>query len=295
MLRAIVERQHGVVAHRQLSELGLGDGLIQGRIDNGSLVSVHRGVFAVGHEAISKRARWMAAVIACGPSAVLSHGSAAALWDIRRAGPMPEVTRRSGGTPRSGIRLHQTSLLDDVEIARIDGIPVTSIERTLLDLAQRLDDKQIERTLVAADRTRALRWSELNRLIERTPRRQGVGRLRRIALQVDPNAVDAASPLEVDFLALCRRAGLPRPQVNVLLAGRVVDFLWPRQKVVVETDGYAFHADRPAFERDHTGTATLERIGYRVHRATYRMLADNPAPFMDLVRSSLERGAATDP
>lgn len=232
----------------------------------------------------------MAAVMACGPGALLSHFSAAELWDIRRSGSMLEVTRRSGGTPRRGIRLHQTKVLEEAEIATKDGIPVTSAERTLLDLAARLDEKQIERALVAADRVGRLSWPELLRLIERTPRRPGVGRLRRIAAQVDPNAVAAASPLEVDFLALCRRAGLPKPQVNVLVDGRLVDFLWPERKVIVETDGYAFHADRPAFERDHVGTATLERLGYRVHRATYRMLSDDPRSFLELVRRSIRDG-----
>jgi very-short-patch-repair endonuclease len=293
-LRAVAEKQHGVVANRQLSGLGLGNGLIRSRIENGSLIPIHQGVFALGHGMISRRARWMAAVIACGPGAVLSHSSAAELWEIRRAGPTSEVTRRSGGSPRAGIRLHQTRMLDDIEVVEKDGIPTTSIERALLDMAARLDDRQTERILVAADRTGALRWSELNRLVERTPRRPGAGRLRRVALQVDPRAVDAISPLEVDFLALCRRAGLQLPQVNVMVEGHLVDFLWPTERVVVETDGYAFHADRPAFELDHTRTAELETNGYRVHRATYRMLTCDPAPFLDLVRASLDRLRHTD-
>jgi hypothetical protein len=286
-LRETAERQHGVVAHRQLSDMGLGDGLIQSRIDNGTLIPIHHGVFALGHRVLSRRARWMAAVIACGPGAALSHGSAAELWDVRRAGWQPEVTRRSGGSPRRGIRLHQTRMLEDAEITEKDGIPVTSIERTLLDMSARLDGRQAERALVAADRTGALRWDELSRLIERTPRRPGVPRLRRAALAVDPAAVHAISPLEVDFLSLCRQAGLPSPQVNVLVESYLVDFLWPLERVVVETDGYAYHADRPAFERDHVRTAKLEACGYAVHRATYRMLTEEPNPFFQLLRNSL--------
>jgi hypothetical protein len=180
-------------------------------------------------------------------------------------------------------------MLEASEVTEKDGIPVTSMERVLLDISARLDDKQTERALVAADRTKSLRWQELYRLIDRTPRRPGVSRLRRAALAVDPVAADAVSPLEIDFLALCKLCGLPMPQVNVLAGDYLVDFLWPKERVVVETDGYAHHADRFAFERDHARTAALEAAGYLVHCATYRMLADEPDSFLALVRSSLQR------
>lgn len=288
-LRELAERQYGVVAHGQLLAAGMGEGLIQRRISNEALIPIHRGVYALGHRVLSRRARWLAAVIASGPGAVLSHGSAAELWDVRHGGWRPEVTRRSGGSLREGIIVHQTRMLEDAEIAERDGIPVTSIERTLLDVAVRLDDKQVERALVAADRTGKLRWHEMDRLIARTPRRPGVPRLRRAILAVDPAAVHAMSPLEVDFLALCKRGALPPPQVNVRVEGILVDFLWPLERVIVETDGYAYHADRPAFERDHVRTARLEARGYAVHRATYRMLTDEPEPFIELVRASLQR------
>jgi very-short-patch-repair endonuclease len=180
-------------------------------------------------------------------------------------------------------------MLEDAEIAEKDRIPVTSIERTLLDMAARLDDKQAERALVAADRTGKLRWQELDRLVARTPRRPGAPRLRRAMLAVDPAAMHATSPLEVDFLTLCKREALPSPQVNVWVEGFLVDFLWPLERVVVETDGYIYHAGRPAFENDHVRTARLEARGYAVHRATYRMLTDEPRSFVELVRSSLRQ------
>ncbi len=294
-IRELAERQHGVVARRQIVALGVDAGLIQGRLDNGRLVPVYQGVFALGHSLLGRKGRWVAAVLACGPGAVLSHGSAGELWDVRRAFGHPEVTRRSGGSPRLGIRLHQTRVLEASEMTMKDRIPVTSIERVLLDFAPRLDTKQLERAVVAADRTGALRWGELLRLLDRTPRRPGVARLRRVALQVHPTAVDAASPLEVDFLALCRRFGLPLPKINVLVNGHLVDFYWPTEGVIVETDGYAYHRDRPAFERDHERTADLEASGYSVHRATYRMLSDNPSPFMRLVQRSIQRQEPLNP
>src|SRR5689334_1005410 len=214
-IRRLAEEQHGVVAGRQLLEVGLSEELIRGRVISGFLIPVHEGVFAVGHRLIGQAGRWMAAVLATGPRSVLSHASAAELWAIRRSHGQPEVTRRSGGTTRAGVRLHQTKVLEAVEIVLEAGIPVTSMERTLLDMSARLDERQLERAVVAADRTGRLRWPELDRLLTRTPRRRGAGRLRRVAMRISPNAVEARSPLEVDFLALCRDAGLPEPQVNV--------------------------------------------------------------------------------
>jgi hypothetical protein len=178
-------------------------------------------------------------------------------------------------------------VLDASETIVEAGIPVTSIERTVMDMAPRLDDRQLERMLVAADRSRRLRWPQLMRLLARAPRRPGAGRLNRIARNVDPRAVDALSPTEVDFLALCREAGLPTPQVNVLVEGHLVDFAWLDKRVLAETDSYSFHADRPSFERDHLTTVELEVAGYRVHRATAGMLEHKLEGFMGVVRRSL--------
>lgn len=167
------------------------------------------------------------------------------------------------------------------------GIPVTSIERTALDLAGRLDDRQLERLLVAADRSGRLSWPRLGRALERRQGRKGAGRLRRIAAEVDPRAVEALSGVEVDFLALCRQANLPLPQVNVLITEHLVDFLWPRERVIVETDSYGYHGDRPAFEHDHQVDVDLVAAGYDVHRATDRMLRCDPDPFLANVRRAL--------
>jgi Protein of unknown function (DUF559) len=167
------------------------------------------------------------------------------------------------------------------------GIPVTSIERTLRDIAGRLDARQLERAIVAADRSGRLRWPQLARQLTGGGAPRGAGRLRRVAELVDPQAVEARSGLEVDFLALCREAGLPRPCVNVLVEGYLVDFFWPERRVVVETDSYAHHGDRPAFESDRERTIALNGAGYKVHRVTERMLERDPAPFLNLVRCSL--------
>lgn len=165
---------------------------------------------------------------------------------------------------------------------------MTTLERTVLDLAARLDARQIEHALVAGDRNGRLRWEELWRLVTEHGRgRRGVRRLKRVMLRVDPRFADAVSPLEVDFLMVCREAGLELPQVNVLIEGRKVDFHWPRQRLVVETDGYTYHADRPTFERDHASTVELELAGYNVLRTTWEMLREDPQPFLHLVRARL--------
>ncbi len=112
--------------------------------------------------------------------------------------------------------------------------------------------------------------------------------LRRLCLQVDPDAVESRSNPEIDFLALCREANLPKPAVNVTVEGRLVDFLWPKQRLIVEVDSYRYHGDPPAFERDSRSTVTLMTAGYKVLRATDRMLEEDPRPFLNLVRSSLQ-------
>jgi very-short-patch-repair endonuclease len=290
-IRELAERQHGVVDWRQLRGLDAGEGLVKRRVDAGLLLPVFRGVYAVGHGRISRNGRWMAAVLASGPDAALSHGSAMALWGMRESRGPVEVLRKAGGPRyrRQGIRLHQTRSLPDDHITLEQGIPVTTPERTLLDMAARLDAKQQERALVAGDKNGCLCWPLLQRMVARGRGKKGIGRLRRIAMEVDPRAADAASPLEVDFLALCREFGLSHPQVNVLVEGFLVDFHWPAERVIVETDGYAHHANRPAFESDHERTVALTAAGYEVHRATYRMLTWNPDPFMNLVRRSLHQ------
>jgi hypothetical protein len=286
-IRLIAERQHGIVAMRQLIALGFSKEMVRARVRAGLLIPLYRGVFALGHRRISRHGEWMAAVLACGPGAVLSYGSAAHLWGIRGSyGPI-EVTRVSGHHRPHGVRLHQTRSLPDEDMDEHAGIPVTSLPRTLVDEASRLDDQQMERALVEADRSGRLRWPQLDQVLDRSNGRKGVGRLRRLAQDVNPNAIDVRSPLEVDFLALCRRFKLPPPQVNVLIEGCLVDFYWPQARLIVEADSYAHHANRPAFERDHVNTVRLKFVGYEVLRATKGMLEPRPEQFMQLVRDSL--------
>jgi hypothetical protein len=298
-IRRLAEKQHGVVAHRQLLELGQGKGLALRRREGGLLIELHRGVYALGHRPLTREGWWMAGVLACGPGAVLSHFSGGHLWNLCGSRGPVEVLRQMGGVKGDGHRgvwLHQTRRLEPFEVALEREIPVATIERVLIDLAARVDAKQLERIFVQAYKTGRLSWSRLGRALERRRGRKGVGKLRRLAHEVDPQALETKSVTEIDFLALCRGANLMTPAVNVLIEGHLVDFLWPAQKVVVETDSWSHHRDHSAFERDRQTDVDLVAAGYDVHRTTYKMLERDPGPFLSNVRRALlTRTASTSP
>ena len=290
-IRALVERQHGVLAHWQLLQLGAARNMVLGRRQAGLLIPLHRGVYAWGHRQLTRQGRWMAAVLACGPGAVLSHFSAGSHWGICGTyGPI-EALRQSGGFKpegdHRGVKLHQTRRLESYEVTVERGIPVAVRERVLLDLAARTDSKRLERMFVQAYKSEDFSWSRLGRIINRRRGCKGVGKLRRIALEVDPEALETKSVPEIDLLALYRQADMPTPSVNVLVEGHLVDFLWAEQKVIVETDSWSHHGDPFAFEKDHQRDVDLIAAGYDVHRTTYKMLERNPDPFLQNVRRAL--------
>jgi hypothetical protein len=286
-IRALAEAQHGVVSTRQILELGIGEDIMRSRQEGGLLIPLYQGVFALGHQRVGREGRWMGAVLACGSGAVLSHFSAGHLWDLCGSYGPVEVLRRSGGATHKGVRLHQTRRLEPCEVTMEKGIPVVSIERALLDLAGQVGSKRLERMLVQAYKSGRLSWSALDRILTRGRGRKGAGRLRRIAAEVDPGVLEARSVTEVDFLALWRRTEMSLPAVNVLVEGHLVDFLWAREKVIVETDSWGFHGDPGSFERDHETDVDLVAAGYDVHRTTYKMLDRDPDPFIANVRRAL--------
>jgi hypothetical protein len=289
-MRDLAERQHGVFSTWQLLEGGISEDVVQGRREAGLLIPLHQGVYAFGHRALTSEGNWMAAVLACGPGAVLSHFSAGHLWGLCGSyGPI-EVLRQSGGFHPKGhheVRLHQTRRLEPYEVTLERGIPVVAIERVLLDLAARNDAKRLERKFVQAYKREDFSWPRLRRITARRRGCKGVGKLRRIALEVDPEALETKSVSEVDFLALSRNAEMATPSVNVLVEGHLVDFLWAEQKVIVETDSWSHHGDPFAFEQDRQREVDLTAAGYVVLRTTYKMLEGNPDPFLANVRRAL--------
>jgi len=222
-----------------------------------------------------RRAAEMAATLACGPTAAVSHRSAAALWEIAPEGPRGtpvEVQVVRHARRRPGVRVHRTAGRHPDEVVRLDGIPVTSPARTLFDLAGSGHSRMVERAFARAllrdvttrDRVAAIR--------ARYAGRSGTALLRKLLGSGRP--ARTRSEAEHRFLRLVRSARLPAPQVNVRLGPYEVDFYWPDRHLAVEIDGFTFHASRTAFERDRERDANLATRGIRVLRFTWRQLTD---------------------
>jgi very-short-patch-repair endonuclease len=291
--RAIAElatRQHGVVTRTQLASLGFGADAIDYRLRTGRLHPVHRGVFAVGHRVLATRGRWIAAVLAAGPGAVLSHLSAAALVGLGGAGGVVDVTVRGRKGERQGIRFHRNAL-GPGETRTYDGIPVTTVARTLLDLASVLDRDRLEQAIGIAEARGLGDSPSLPELVERHPRRQGIANLRAILGDPGPGTGITRSELELRFLRFLRRHHLPRPEVNVWLevGGRrmEVDCLWRDAGLVVELDSREHHLDAVAFETDRARDRALVAAGWRCIRITWRHLRHQPEAVAADLRAAL--------
>jgi very-short-patch-repair endonuclease len=231
-------------------------------------------VYAVGHRVLTSHGRWLAGVLAVGPGALLSHRSAAALWELGvGAGTRVDVTvtapaRRS----RQGVAVHETRELQDRDRARRNGIPVTSVARTLLDLAEVIPKRRLERAVEEAERLRLFDLRAIDDVCERGTGRRGLGALRAAVEAQRPSASFTRSELERILIDLCHENDLPRPRGNHWVCGFEVDAVWPEQRLVVEVDGYEFHRTRAAFERDRARDAALQVAGFRVLRFTRRGL-----------------------
>lgn len=269
-IASLAGRQYGIVARRQLLQAGLSGRAIECRAEAGRLHRLHYGVYAVGHQRLPRRGWWLAAVLTFEPGALLSHRSAAALWGLMRSGRGPIEVSVQRARPRQGILIHQTRL-HRADRAVVDGIPVTSVARTLFDLAEIVDEQQLERALEEADRLRLLRMPELEAVWARSQGRRALRPIRRLIDEAQAPG-ETRSPLEDRVLGLCREFDLPLPVTNVEVLGHGVDALWPSERLVVEADGYAYHRHRAAFERDRLRDAAMQAEGYRVLRVTHRRL-----------------------
>jgi very-short-patch-repair endonuclease len=239
---------------------------------------------------VNARGKHFAALLAVNGSA-LSFASAGAGWDLCEDGGRRvhvTVIGRGGRRERPGLVIHRCRLTDD-EIVRRDGLVLTSPERTLLDLAGTLSVTALEQCLVRAVALRRFDRRALDGLIERSPHRAGVPSLRQLLTEWDGRSAPARSALEEQFLDLCRRAGLPHPEVNTRIEGFEVDFAWPAQRLIVEVDGYAFHGGPAAFERDRARDAALLLAGWRVLRFTWRQVTREPERVAAVVRRSMAR------
>lgn len=273
-LARLATRQHGVVSRRQLLELGFGDEAIKLRVDAMRLQALHREVFAVGHSRLDVAGRRWAAVLAYGDEALLSHRSAAALWGLMRWHREPvDVT---AGTGRQGIRrkegifIHRGRIHPEDRTQR-SGIPVTTVARTLFDMAEFVGFGHLESAWEEADRLKLLELRAVERVCERGYGRRGLKPIRRLLVAAQAPAI-TRSPLEYEFAAFCRERRLPAPSFNTTVLDSEVDALWPRERLAVELDGWKFHQHRAAFERDRARDSALQVAGYHVIRVTHQRL-----------------------
>jgi very-short-patch-repair endonuclease len=294
LISALADRQHGVVARRQLVELGVNDRAIHARLSRGLLVPLHRGVYAFGHRRLTLEGRWLAAVLAVGPGAVLSHRDAAALHRMRKPPESAKVSVSTAsaakGTPR--LWVYRRRQLTEEDVTTVKGIPVTSPARTLVDLAPMLTAGELAATLGEADRRGLLDAAEVHRALRRTKGRHGQGH-RRLKAALDAHQQRGItllrSELEERFLDLALRARLPQPELNAYLAGYQVDALWRNERLVVELDGWAHHKEREAAARDRHKTNRLQAAGYVVLRFMHGDLVRRPAEVAATIRGLLER------
>lgn len=277
IIAPLAARQHGLVTRQQLLAAGISPDTIRSRVRARRLVSVHRGVYRVG-PVVAPGSREIAAVLACGEGAVVSHHSAAALWERT---PQPDGAPVDVSVPganrgrRPGLRMHRVRSLPPDEVTTLDAIPITTPARTILDLAAVAPTRRVEQALARALRDALATPADVLGLIARHPRRPGAPLLRAL-LERDVGPAFTRSEAEERFLALVRKAGLPEPELNVIVGGHEVDFLWRRERLVVEVDGFEFHSSRDRFERDRRRDADLFGLGLRVVRVTWRQITKEP-------------------
>jgi hypothetical protein len=278
-----------VVSSAQLRALGLNTREVGHRIRVGRLHRLYRGVYAVGHARLGREGRYMAAVLACGKRAVLSHRSAAAWWGLlQTAQALVDVTSPHGRHAIAGVRRHQARSLTAPDTTTHEAIPITSVARTLLDLAATVRSDRLERALAQAERLRLYDGKAIRDVLSRANGHRGKAVLTKATAQ-EPKLT--RSELEAIFLGLVRQAGLPEPETNLPLIALddprpEVDFYWPAHRLVVETDGWETHGTRSAFEADRRKDAALVAAGERVVRFTWRAVVHDGATVIERLRAA---------
>ena len=280
---ALAEGQHGVVSGRQLASLDYSVDKISRESLNGRLHRLHRDVYAVGHAAISHQGRCLAAVLAGGDGALLSHRSAAWLWGLTtRWEPRVEITAASRRRTRSTIRIHSARTLTDADLDSVECIPVTAVPRTLLGFAA-IDPRFLDRALGNAERLGLIDIGAIDALLSRST---GLRRLR-LALALHRDPAMTKSNLERRFLRLVVDNGLLRPMTNCFIAGYELDAFWPAQRFAVELDTYDYHGDRASFEEDRLRQEELKLAGVEMIRVTGIRLDREPHAVIGRLRTLL--------
>jgi REase_MTES_1575 len=272
-LARLATAQHGVVARQQLLLLGLSDGSVKRRVRGGRLHLLYRGVYAVGHRSLTVDGRRMAAVMAAGRDAALSHATAADAWELRRFGSGTihvTIPGDPGRRRRAGLRIHRSRTLTPGDTTTHRGIPITTPARTIIDLARTIDGRPLEHALDIAEQRNLVDFADLRS-------RSIPPSLQAVLSRYTAGTTVTRSEMEERFLALCDNHGIPRPQVNTRIEGEEVDFVWRDARLIVEVDGYAYHRSPSSFERDRERDVMLALAGWRVLRFTWTQLTARPA------------------
>jgi hypothetical protein len=283
----VARRQWGVVTREQLGAIGLSSNGIAEWIRTRRIVRMHRGVYAYGHDRLRVQGHWLAAVLTCGPGAALSHSSAAALWEMRSSGSgviHVTVPSRAGRISRKGIRVHRSGRLTAEEVTIKEGIPVTTVARTLLDLADVLDLQALRRAITETEYRHLYDHTALIAVVESNPGR----RTKKLMTAATEGTLHRTrSPLEDRMLRLVGRYGVEEPESGVWIEGYEVDFLWRRVGLAVELDGLAEHGTRAAVKRDRRRDRALWRVGVRTMRLTSDALDAEDEVLADLVQAGV--------
>ncbi len=283
---ALAARQYGIVSASDLAGLGYSRANVSSEVAKAHFHPLHRGVYAVGHANVTRHAHCLAAVLACGEGALLSHRSAAWLWGLTLRWQLPiEVTTPVPRRVRTGIRPHSSQALEVADRSSSERIPVTAVPRTLLDFAA-VDPKFIGRALDRAERLGLLDMPAIEALLARSPGCRGSARLRK-AVDIYRLPGFTRSGVERRFLALVRDAGLPRPATNFFIEGYELDAYWEAERFAVEIDTYEYHGGHAAFEEDRLRQENLKLAGIEMTRITGTRIARKPAAVAQRLRRLL--------
>jgi hypothetical protein len=290
-LARLAAMQHGVVSVRQLHRLGFDKDAISGARAAGRLHRLYQGVYAVGHTDLSSHGECLAAVLASGPRALLSHYSAAWLWGLARHSPAPfHVTGPSPRAARGSIRLHRSSSLTDADRALVDQIPVTSLARTLLDQAARVPERRLRRLIKRAEELGIFDLAAVHDVLDRNRGHHGARRLRRVLALYEPPPFTRSDFESLVYEAILA-AGLPTPRVNYIVAGMEIDLYWPEHRFAVELDVFETHGTREAFEEDRLRREELLLEGIGMTSVTGPRFERKPDAVLARLRRLLgERG-----
>jgi very-short-patch-repair endonuclease len=287
LIAEIAGRSHGVVTRKTLLGKGVAAGQIRQRLLRGSLHREHPGVYRVGHRAPSIEARYLAATLACGDGALLIARPAAYLWGLIRGAPPPPEVMAPVKRSVNGVITHRVRLIRAEDGARCRGVPLTTVPRTLVDLARVLSEPALARACHEAEVRYDTTPAVVESILARVPNATGAGTVRRILHGDVPVTL---SRLESAFLERLRAAGMPLPETNRSAGGRRVDCRWPELRLTVELDSYRYHRSRHAWEADRRREREAYARGDQFRRYTWSDVLENPRQMLSELRALVARG-----